>query len=393
VELVEAEALQHPLVDAAIALQPLVRKHQAETEAERRVPRPLLEELTAAGLYRMLVPRRLGGLQLDLLACFHVIELMAEADGSVGWNLINNAVQQVVVLCFPDAAIDELFANGPDTIIAGTLVPGGGTGRRTSGGYIVNGRWRFGSGCREASWMMANFRLLDSDADGLFRVIFPADQCCVVDTWDMTGMRGTGSHDWTVTDVFVPEHRTVFVPGGALAMNQWADRWVDTLYQLPMAAMIGPHHSIVATGIAGAAIEALGEFAGSKTPRGRTGLLRDHQHIQDWVARAEAILGGARTYREAVIRDVWDTVTAGRPTTLEQRARCRLSGSFATDSARQAMDLVYRAGGTTATERTQRLAHCWRDLQVVGQAASIAPEWYPIVGRVLLGLDPGPRLT
>jgi alkylation response protein AidB-like acyl-CoA dehydrogenase len=105
------------------------------------------------------------------------------------------------------------------------------------------------------------------------------------------------------------------------------------------------------------------------------------------------VLGGGRAYRTSALTEVWETVASGEPTTLDQRARCRLAGSYATDCAREAMDLVFRAGGTTSTERTHRLAHCWRDLQVVGQAASVGPEWYPLVGRTLLGLDSAPRLT
>ncbi len=382
-----------------------MREFQAETEGERRIPVSLVERLKEAGMYRMFVPRSLGGLQLDLLTGFRIVELMAEADGSVGWNLINNAIQQVAVLSLPDPGVEEIFDSGPDQIIAGTLVPGGGRGRRVDGGYVVSGRWRFGSGCREAGWMMANFEIYEGDdgADGatprrnpdgtpnLHRVVFEADECTVIDTWDMTGMRGTGSHDWTVNEVFAPDRRIVSVPG-ALASNQW-QHWDGTLYALPIHAFIGPHHSMIATGIARAGLDALAELAGSKVPRGRSGLLREHAHVQDWVARAEATLGGGQAYRTSVLKEVWDIVAAGEPTTLEQRARCRLAGSFATDCAREAMDLAYRAGGTTSTQRTQRLAHCWRDLQVVAQAASVAPEWYPLVGQALLGLEPGPRLT
>jgi indole-3-acetate monooxygenase len=393
-------ALQQTLVESAAALRPAVREFQDETERERRIPPPLVNQLREAGLYRMLTPRQLGGLQTDLLTCFRVVELIAEADGSVGWNLTNNAIQHVAVLSLPDAGVEEIFARGPDQIIAGTLVPGGGTGVRVEGGYQVTGRWRFGSGCRESQWMMANFALLEGDtprvnADGtrdVIRVVFRSDECEVIDTWDMSGMRGTGSHDWTVTNVFVPERRTVLVPGGVLR-NQWRERWSGTLYALPTHCMVGPHHSMMATGIARAGIDALVELAGGKVPRGRIGLLRDQPQVQDWVARAEGLLGGGRAFREAVLREVWETVESGHPTTLEQRARCRLAGSHAVDCARQAMDLVYRAGGTTSTERTHRLAHCWRDLQVVSQAASVAPEWYPLAGRALLGLDPGPRLT
>lgn len=383
------------MIDSATALQPTVRGFQTETEDERRIPPALVDSLREAGFHRMLAPRVFGGFELDILSCFRVVEVLAEADGSVGWNVMNNAVQQIATLALPDACIEEVFKHGPDHVIAGTLVPGGGKGRRVQGGYMVSGRWRFGSGCREATWMMGNFDLEgdDSSPKGVYRVIFPIEDCTIIDTWDMTGMRGTGSHDWSVTDVFVPEHRTVFVPGRVL-FNQWQERWPGPLYALPTHAIVGPHHSMIATGIARAGIEALAEFAGSKLPRGRfTGLLRDQPHIQDWIGRAEAVLGGGRAYREAILRDVWETVEAGQPTTLEQRAHCRLAGSFAGDSARQAMDLVYRAGGTTATERKHRLAHCWRDLQVVGQAAAVNPDWYPVVGRVLLGLEPGPRLV
>ena len=133
---------------------------------------------------------------------------------------------------------------------------------------------------------------------------------------------------------------------------------------------------MIATGIARAGIDALVELAGGKVPRGRVGtLLRDQPHIQDLVARAEAHLGGGRAYRDGLLREVSQTAAAGAAPDLGLCARCRLAGSFAADSARQAMDLVFRAGGTTATYRTHRLAHCWRDLQVVGQAAAVNPDW------------------
>jgi alkylation response protein AidB-like acyl-CoA dehydrogenase len=387
------------VLDSAAALFDTVREFQAETERERCIPRPLVEQLREAGLHRMLLPRSLGGQELDLPTCFRVVELMAEADGSVGWNLMNNSVIKLSSLAFSDACVEELFGSSPDHVIAGTLVPGGGTGVRVVGGYRVSGRWRFGSGCREARWMVGNFDLVGDDAspvrpDGVFRVAFPIEDVNIIDTWDMTGMRGTGSHDWAVRDVFVPEHRVLFVPGRVL-FNQWHERWPGTLYALPVHSIVGPHHSLMATGIARAGIDALAELAGAKVPRGRhgAGLLRDQPQVQDWIARAEAHLGGGRMYREAMVENVWCTVDRGETPTLEQVARCRLAGSFAADSARAAMDIVFRAGGTTSTIRSHRLAHCWRDLQVVGQAGAVSPDWYPVVGRALLGLEPGPRLT
>jgi len=149
----------------------------------------------------------------------------------------------------------------------------------------------------------------------------------------------------------------------------------------------------VITGIARAGIDALTELAGGKVPRGQPGLLRDQAQVQEWVGRAEALLGAAQAYRTAVSTDVWETVAARHPATLEQQARCRLAASYAVDSAMQAMDLMWRAGGTTAIERDHRLARCWRDVHVVGQHANVLPEYYPIGGRVFLGLDPGPKLS
>ena len=387
------------VLETAAVLRPAVRGFQEETERERRIPPPLVEQLREAGLYRMLVPYALGGLELDLLTFLRASELIAEGDGSVGWNLANNAVQQVIALSLPDAGVREIFEHGPDTIIAGTAVPGGGSAVPVDGGYVVSGRWPFGSGCRESRWMLGNFQVSDNgqvrqNADGsptLYRGFFASSECSVIDTWDMTGMRGTGSHDWSVSDVFVPEQRTVRIPGRLLT-NQW-QRWPGPLYALPVHAFIGAHHSVIATGIARAGIDALTELAGAKTPRARPGLLREREQVQESVARAEALLGAAQAFRSTVSAAIWNTVLEGHEATLEQMARCRLAASFAVDSARQAMDLMYRAGGTTSNQRTHPLARGWRDLQVVAQAASVAPEWYPLVGRALLGMDPGTRLA
>jgi alkylation response protein AidB-like acyl-CoA dehydrogenase len=148
----------------------------------------------------------------------------------------------------------------------------------------------------------------------------------------------------------------------------------------------------VITGIARAGIDALIELAGAKTPRGRTGRLCENPQVQEAVGRADAILNAGRAYRTAMITELWNTVAAGEDTTLEQRARCRLAAVHAADSAREAMDLMYRHGGSTSYQREGRLAECWRDLHVVAQAVTLLPEWYPIGGRVLLKMDPGPRL-
>jgi alkylation response protein AidB-like acyl-CoA dehydrogenase len=386
------------ILAAAAALRPVIRAHQEEIERERRIPPTLIEHLRAAGLYRMMVPQELGGAQLDLLTCFRAIELASEGDGSVGWNIATSSAQALTVLSLPDAGVREIFANGPDVPLAGTLGRAGGRGVAVNGGYVVTGRWSFGSGCQASAWMNGGFEIFDGPEprrlpDGTTaraRGFFKSTECKIVDTWRVTGLRGTGSHDWAVHEVFVPSERTSPHPGSNT--NLWS-RWPGTLYQMPASMFIGPHFGPVATGIARAAIDALAEIAGSKTPYTQAGLLRDQMQVQEWVGRAEVLLGSARAYREAVVSEMWSTVAAGHPVTVEQTARSRMAGSYAADCAMQATDLMYRAGGTTSIEWGQRLERCWRDMHVVGQNFALLPEFYVLGGKALLGLPPGPKLS
>jgi alkylation response protein AidB-like acyl-CoA dehydrogenase len=389
-----------PLVREAAAMRPTLRGYQEEIEREQRLPRVLVEQLRAAGFYRMVIPRALGGLQADPLTFLRVVELLAEGAGSVGWNIANNSIGQLVTLGLPDEGVHEIHTAAADTIIAGTAVQGGGQAVPVEGGYRVSGRWTFGSGCQESSWMLGSFQILDEglprrrpDGGSLYwRGVFPREEAKIVDgSWDVSGLRGTGSFDWIVENVFLPQRRTM-VHAGIPLDNQWA-RWPGVTYALPAQCWVGPHHSAVITGIARAGIDALIKLANEKTPRGRSGMLRDNPQVQDGVGRADAVLNAGRVYRSAMIAELWNTMAAGGETTLEQRARCRLAAVYAADSAREAMDLAYRHGGSTSFKRESRLAECWRDLHVVGQTVTIAPEWYPIGGRAYLGMDPGPRLS
>jgi alkylation response protein AidB-like acyl-CoA dehydrogenase len=394
-----ADLEAQPLVRAAAELMPVIRGHRDEIDREQRLPKALVERCHAAGFYRLVRPRELGGLQADPLTYLRVVELLAEAAGSVGWNLCNNNIAQLVTLGLPDEGIQEIYGHGGDVAIAGTAVQGGGRAVSVEGGYRVTGRWPFGTGCQESAWMLGSFQILDGDqprrspdgASVYWRGVFQRSEAQIVEgSWDVAGLRATGSFDWTVDDVFLPERRTM-VHAGVPLDNQWS-HWPGISYALPAQAWVGPHHSAVITGIARAGIDALIELAREKTPRGRTGRLCENPQVQDAVGRADAMLNAGRAYRTATISELWNTVAAGAETTLEQRTRCRLAAVHAADSAREAMDLVYRQGGSTSYRRESRLAECWRDLHVVGQAVTLAPEWYPIGGRVYLNMDPGPRL-
>src|SRR5262249_15114486 len=200
------------------------------------------------------------------------------------------------------------------------------------------GRWRFGSGCQEAWWMLGSFQILDGDqprrspdgSSAYWRGVFPRSEAHVVDgSWDVAGLRGTGSFDWTVEDVFLPERR-VMVHAGVPLDNQWS-RWPGVSYAPPPPAGGGPPHNAGVPGLARAGIDALVELAGGKTPRGRTGLLCENPQVQDAVGRADAMLNAGRIYRSTMIAELWNTIAAGVETTREQRARCRLAAVYAAD--------------------------------------------------------------
>ena len=176
------------VVQAAAALQPVLRRYHDEIEREQRLPQVLVAQLHAAGFYRLVIPRALGGLQVDPLTYLRVVELLAEGAGSVGWNLANNGIGQLVTLGLPDEGVHEIYPPGHATVIAGTAVQGGGTAVPVAGGYRVNGHWTFGSGCQESSWMLGSFQILDGgqprrrpDGGSLYwRGVFPRAEAKIV---------------------------------------------------------------------------------------------------------------------------------------------------------------------------------------------------------------------
>ena len=218
----EGEAVsnrQAQVTEGARAVVPLIRACREEIERERRIPEAVLRAAREAGLYRLLVPRALGGAEVDLQTLLDVIEAIADADGSAGWNLATASFGTLVALALPPEGIERIFGHGPDVIFAGSAGVGqGATAVPVPGGYRVTGRWRYGSGCVGADWLTGGCRVVDGDGgaprlrpDGqpeVRRAYFPPEQCQILDTWHVAGLRGTGSHDWAVEDVFVPDALT-----------------------------------------------------------------------------------------------------------------------------------------------------------------------------------------
>jgi alkylation response protein AidB-like acyl-CoA dehydrogenase len=377
------------LLAAVQALAPRLRAASDETEAARSLSEPLVQAIADAGLYRMYLPRSLGGGEVDPLTYFDVVEALAQVESAAGWSvLISTGAMTITARGLTDAPLRAMFTSPRQTIMAGSGPPRG-RAVAVPGGYRLTGSWTQGSNIRIAAWVLAGCHLYDGDRPRLgpdgapvyLRCVLPASEVQVHDTWHTTGMRGTGSHDFTITDVFIPEERV--------------HRLVETSHRPgPLYQFVGwTHiaHAALGLGLARVAIDEFVALAGGKaaTWLPAEGRLATRSTIQARVAQAEALVGSGRAYVREATRDIWDTVSRHETPSPSQRAIYRLAVAQAYAHAVQAVDLMYTAAGATAIYTRSRLDRCLRDVHTAAAHVWVAPDTYELAGRLLLGLDPG----
>jgi hypothetical protein len=253
------------VLEAVRSLAPEIAARGDEIEQTRAVPADLLEKLTAAGVFRMLLPREFGGEQLDLPEACRVLREIAQADGSAGWTSMIGADFAIVWGRFPRDVLEEVFANGPDVMVRGAFAPKGIAVAGTDG-FVVSGQWPLASGSYDYQWVMGNCVVLEDGAprigpDGIpdTRVaLVPADQASFLDTWHSMGLAGTASNDFVISDQFVTERHAASFFGGSV---------VDApLYRMPLRVALVPTHSAVCLGIAEGLVQDLGQLATTKRP-------------------------------------------------------------------------------------------------------------------------------
>ena len=377
------------VLTVARSLVPAIAAAADEAEQTRQLPPALVDQLHAAGMFRLMLPRSLGGRELDLPTHVAVMEVLGAADASTAWCL-----NQCAGLCFlaawlPDEARREIYSD-PRAVVAN----GQGPDNRAvvvPGGYRVTGRWGFSSGCRHATWLSAIAPVIEDGqprqrARGgvLMRsMLLPKEQAEIVDTWHVGGLRATGSHTFVLNDLFVPEHRTTAVFDDPV-------REAGPLYRFSQTLVFASGFGSVALGVARASIDALIELAGGKRPRADTRLLRDRDVIQTQVGQAEAHYRAGRALLRETVGRVWDEVGRTGELTLDQRASLRLSGTHAIHCAVQAVDLMYAAAGATAIYGSHPLHRRFQDAHTITQHVQGRLAHYESVGRHLLGLEPDP---
>ncbi|MGH7415307.1 MAG: acyl-CoA dehydrogenase family protein [Candidatus Rokuibacteriota bacterium] len=372
-------------IETARKLGPLIRSSAAETDAQRELPRALFETMADAGLFQLALPKRLGGAEMDLPSYIEVIEEIGRADASTAWVTNQVTIFATYAARMETAAARAIWIETPRSVVANTPLANA-QATVVPGGYRVTGRQGFSTGCRHASWLAAHATVsengrprLDEGQPELRYLFVPRAQAELLDTWQVRGMRGTGTHHFAVTDVFVPEERTVKSVTAPLVET-------GPLYRLPRTLVFASGDAAVALGTARSCLASFMELASTKTPRAMDALLRDQAMIQHDVGRAEARLRSSRAFLFEAVREIWDAVLAAGAVTLDQRAVLRLATTDGIRAAVAVVDMVYSMAGATAAYESSPIQRHFQDVHVMSQHLQARLAHYELVGRHWLGL-------
>ncbi|MEZ5143213.1 MAG: acyl-CoA dehydrogenase family protein [Acidimicrobiales bacterium] len=361
-----------------------------EADELRRLPADLADELIGTRIFQAWVPTAYGGDQRDVPAVLDAVEEAAYWDGSFGWCAMIGSTSSLLAALLPPEHAREVYGD-PASCTGGYALPVGRARALDGGGLRVTGRWPWGSGTDHCTWIGGGCLLVDDEggpaprADGLAApfVLFRRDEVELLDTWDAMGMRGSGSTDYAVHDVVVPE--------GRWAELQPARPVVDApLYRFPFMAALALGVCSVSLGLARRAHDELVELAGAKRPAQSTRTLAQRPVVQAEVAAAEAAFRSARAFLREQVAAAWDAATTGE-LGEDVRRSLRLAATNATLRSKEAVDLMYHAAGGTAVYRTSPLERVFRDAHVATQHAMVAPRTLEALGRVSLGLPTDPN--
>jgi alkylation response protein AidB-like acyl-CoA dehydrogenase len=375
-------------VARARALGPAVAAVADEIERSQEIPEPVLSELHDSRLFRMLLPRSVGGDQVEPWIYLHAIEEMGRHDGSVAWNMFVANSSTVIAPFISLEAAKTIFGNPRSVIAWGP--PNRHRAAAVPGGYRVTGEWHFASGSRQANWMGAHCQVVESD--GALRknrfgrptirtLLMPKHQTTPIHNWTTLGMRGTASEGYSIKDVFVPEAFSGTREDPTLRRDR------GKLYAFTTQGLYAVGVAGVALGIARAMLDAFVVLASDKTPRGLE-RLADAPVIQSSVARREATLGSARVWLADILKEVWATADDVEPIGSADRARVRLGCTQAIHASLEVADWSFRAAGTSAIFTGTPFERRFRDIHTLSQQIQSREAHYEAVGKVMLNGDP-----
>jgi alkylation response protein AidB-like acyl-CoA dehydrogenase len=373
------------VLHAVRQLSPSILDRAAEIESGRRVPPDLIEDLRAAGCFRLVRPATHGGLEAAIPDAMRALESLARADASVAWTVMIGAGSWIDLAHLPRETFDSLYATNPDAITAGVFNP---TASITpeDGGYRVTGRWSFASGCEHADVIFGNG--VEGIVDGMPQLrgaVFGPDEVTIEDTWSVSGLCGTGSHHIRVDGAIVPAERTYDPMGG--------EPCIDALIvHLPPPAVFSLVMASVALGIAQGALDDITVLASDKVPMLSPTALGGNPLFQLDLATADTELRAARSLLYDAAAQFWAAAEAGDVLTMEQRAHGRASAVWAVDRATSVVTTAYRAGGGSSLYSDCPLQRRLRDIYALGQHFIVRRDTLVTAGAILAGQDVQPTV-
>jgi alkylation response protein AidB-like acyl-CoA dehydrogenase len=393
----------------ARALKPLLEAAAPRIEADCALPAEVLDALFEARLFRMLLPHTFGGAELEPATFFQVVSEIAAGDASAAWCISQSAGCSMSAAYMEPAAAHKVFGDARAAVAWGYSMGPQCRATPVVGGWRISGTWGFGSGNRHASWIGAHCHrtdeggeiLKDSDGRALERtMLIPRSSVTIkADSWNVVGLRGTGSDTYLVTDLFVPAEfslvprataRDHHLPDGAEPELEPERREQGPLYRFSPMNVYQAGFAAVGLGIARATLDAFIALAVKKTPSGTGNPLRDDQWIQSRIALSEAKLGSARAWIIAILREMWQEAGTGHPS-FDSRARMRLASTYAIHEAREVVHASYADAGATAIFEGGPFERRLRDINAVSQQIQANFAHLQSVGQYYLGLKPGLR--
>jgi len=369
-------------LETAIAdLTELAAAHKEEGDTLRKLPPALADAFLRHDVYRMLLPHDLGGAAMDPLDYLQFVEDIARVDGSTAWNLALGIGSSIFFGYLPPERARSMVGER-ECGIAGAYAPFG-RGEVVEGGYRVSGRWGWASGVHQARWMVFGFTVAPPDGAGrpeARQALAPREAFHVLDTWHVSGMRGTGSTEYEVANLLVPAEMT-------FRMFVGKPHHSAPLFRMP-GAFFGAAVASVALGIALGATESLTRLAASKRALPGRSSLRDQASAHYAVAKAQALAESASTHLRQSIADIWRAIRLDKEIALEQRMRARRASVHAAEASAEAVDLCCRAAGGDALFLSQPFERALRDVRAAIANIGLQRATMEDAGRAAFGLDP-----
>lgn len=373
------------MLDRVTTLAPTVDRHRGAFDAERRLPGPVHAELVEREFYRLWTPQDLGGLELAPADAVRVIAALGRLEGAVGWNAMIPAAYSLLAGHMDREAAEEIY-RPPEAAVAGALRPGGGVARVAPDGFVVTGRWTFGSAGWEATWFLAQCFVEGEGAPppslpGVppIRLMFaPATACQIHDTWRTSGLRGTGSNDYSLEEVHVP-------PTHSVDLLDTQPVRAAPLYRCPTMLLLISLVAAVPLGIARAAVDAATDIVLEKRAFPAGTPYAERETVQVGVARAENLIGGAEALLLSRLTAIWEASLREAAPTARERALLRGAAAHVGESCCAAVETLCEIVGSDAIHEANRLERCRRDVHAARAHMAVAPAGLIEAGTVLLG--------